>query len=293
MQATSLLAGSRVRARSVRVAGLCRAIAGTAIAVGLLAAPASASAADLTATTSTFSSVWSSAQGGDRILLASGSYGSFSGSGSKASTVTIAPQPGASASMSLSYNGASNIRVEGLTVTGLSIQGTTRNVTVADSLFTGQAVIRSGGAANANIVLDGNRHPNIFVGGCGTCYEGRIQVLSTGGSNPSGVTIKNSVLGPGGDADGIQNGADGVQILNNEFTGIRQISAVHSDSLQLYGSRNTVIRGNYFHDFDVAIMAPGRRQQRADHRQRDDQLRRVPPGGPARRPSQLASSRTT
>ena len=30
----------------------------------------------------------------------------------------------------------------------------------------------------------------------------------------------------------------------------------HADSLQLYGASNTVIRGNYFHDVDVAIMAP-------------------------------------
>ena len=198
MQATSLPAGSRVRARSVRVARLCRAIAGTAIAVGLLAVPASASAADLTATPSTFASVWSLRSGrrpdpaGVRQLrlLQRLRVEVLDGHDRCRSPVRRRR-------CRLSFNGASNIRVEGLTVTGLSIQGTTRNITVADSLFTGQAVIRSGGAANANIVLDGNRHPNINVGGCGTCYEGRIQVLSTGGSNPSGVTIKNSVLRPG------------------------------------------------------------------------------------------------
>jgi len=77
-----------------------------AAAVVLLAGPGTAHAVDRTATPSTFASVWSAAQGGDRILLASGSYGSFSGSGSKSSMVTILPQPGASATMSLSFNGA-------------------------------------------------------------------------------------------------------------------------------------------------------------------------------------------
>ncbi len=62
--------------------------------------------ADRTATPATFASVWSQAQGGDRILLAEGSYGDFSG-GSKPSTVTIMPQPGAAVSMSLSFYGSS------------------------------------------------------------------------------------------------------------------------------------------------------------------------------------------
>jgi hypothetical protein len=216
-------------------------------------APMTSRAADLTATPESFASVWSQAQGGDRILLASGSYGEFSG-GSKGSTVTIMPERGASASMSLSFSGASHIRIEGLTITDLSFTGPTHDVTVANSLFTGQAVIRADEMADANIVLDGNSHPGINVSGCGDCYEGRIQVV--GGARPSGVTVENSVIGPGGDADGMQIGADGVRVLNNEFVGIKQIDEVHTDSLQLYGSSNTVIRGNYFHDFDVAIMAP-------------------------------------
>jgi hypothetical protein len=237
----------------------------TVLAVVVMwAAPFSAKATDRTATPGTFASVWNEAQGGDRILLASGSYGDFTG-GSKSSVVTIMPEPGASASMSLSFNGASNIRVEGLTITNLWFAGLTHDVTVARSTFTGQAVIRADDMADANVVLDGNSHPSINVGGCGDCYEGRIQVVG-GGSRPSGVTIENSRIGPGGDADGIQIGADGVHVLNNEFVGIRLIDEVHTDSLQLFGSSNTVIRGNYFHDFDVAIMAP----DNGDHEQITD-----------------------
>ncbi len=267
-----------------------RAIEGAAVLALLAAAPAHA--ADLAATPSTFASVWSAAQGGDRILLASGTYAEFTG-GSKPSTVTILPQPGASASMELSFNGASNIRVEGVTMRSLTFIGTTNNITVANSTFTGQAVIRTEEMANANIVLDGNRHPNISVSGCGTCFEGRVQVAGRG-PGPSGVTIRNSVLGPGGDADGMQLNADAVQVLNNEFVGIKQISDVHSDSLQLYGATNTVIRGNYFHDYDVAIMAPdgGRNEQITDNAfiSNPGGYR---PGDPARHATGERCSRTT
>src|SRR6185312_4773355 len=102
---------------------------------------------------------------------------------------------------------------------------------------------------------------------CNNCYEGRLQVAGQG-PGPVGVTVQNSTFGPGGDADGIQTGAYGLKILNNEFTGIRQIDAVHTDALQLYGQRATVIRGNYFHDDDVDIMAP----DGGDHEQITDNV---------------------
>src|SRR5690348_11983026 len=82
-------------------------------AMAVLLAPAAARAADLPATPATLASVWASAQGGDRILLASGTYG-FSG-GSKSSLVTIAAQPGAAPTMSVSFTDAANIRLDGLT----------------------------------------------------------------------------------------------------------------------------------------------------------------------------------
>jgi hypothetical protein len=238
----------RVRSRARRHAG--RSL--VAVAALQLAAPAASRAADVTATPSTFSSVFAAAKAGDRVLLASGDYGTFSG-GTKSGTVTVTPQAGASVSMALSFNGASGIRVDGLSIDWLIFQGTTKNVTVANSSFTGSATVRAEQLSNSNIVFDHNTHAGIDV--CSTCYEGRLQIAGQA-PGPSGVTIENSTFGPGGDADGIQIGANGVQVLDNEFVGIHQISAVHTDSLQLYGQRNTVIRGNYFHDFDTAIMAP-------------------------------------
>jgi hypothetical protein len=229
-----------------------RALIVLAILIASMCCSAPAMAADLTATPSTFASVFSSAKAGDRILLASGDYGDWAG-GSKSGTVTIMPQAGASPVMGINFNNAANIRVDGLTLTWMSIDGASHDLAFANSKFTGAATIRAYSLNNSNIVLDHNTHANINV--CGTCYEGRVEVIGNG-SGPSGVTIKNSTFGPGGDADGIQIGAIGVKVLNNEFTGIKQVSAVHTDSLQLMGTSQTVVDGNYFHDFSTAIMAP-------------------------------------
>ena len=160
------------------------------------------------------------------------------------------------------------------------VPGTTKNITVANSTFTGMAVVRADQMNNANIVFDHN-----IAREHSTCAAVAMRGgwRSSGGSKPTGVTIKNSTFGPGGDADGIQIGAPGVQVLNNEFTGIKQISAVHTDSLQLYGSSETVIKGNYFHDFDDRDHGARRRAERADHRQRVHQRRQLPAGDPARR----------
>jgi len=226
-----------------------------ALAVSLAASGASAArAADLQATPSNFGSVFSSARGGDTIHLASGNYGTFSG-GSKSSTVTITPASGASASMALTFSGANHIRLDGVTIQWLTFTGSTHDVTVANATFQGAAVIRSDQMSNANIVFDHVSVPNVDV--CSTCYEGRIEVMGDSGQ-PVGVTIKNSTLGPGGNADGVQiGGARGVQLLNNEFTGIRQgSSGPHSDALQLMGSTSTNVHGNYFHGNSTAIMAP-------------------------------------
>ena len=167
--------------------------------------------------------------------------------------MTIVPQPGASATISPQFSSARNIRLEGLTINQLLFSGSTRDVSVANSRFTGIAVVRSEQMSNANIVFEGNTHENISP--CGSCYEGRLEVIGEG-SGPTGVIIRNSRFGPGGTSDGIQLGARGVQVLGNEFVGIRQASAMHTDSLQLYGADDTLVQGNYFHDMTVAIMAP-------------------------------------
>ena len=210
------------------------------------------SAADQAVTPATFQRAFAAAQPGDRVVLAAGDYGTFSG-GQKAGPVTVVAAPGAKATMSVSFNGSANIRLDGLTITSLNVDGASHDLAFVNSAFTGGAVVRADRLNNANILFDGNTHANINV--CGTCYEGRIEVIGTG-TSPVGVTIQNSRLGPGGDADGIQVAARGVKILHNEFTNIKQVSATHTDALQLYGASLTTIQSNYFHDFSTAIMAP-------------------------------------
>ena len=68
------------------------------VAASVALLPSAASAAEFHATPSTFASMFSQAQGGDTVYLASGSYGSFSG-GAKSSMVVAAADSGASPSM--------------------------------------------------------------------------------------------------------------------------------------------------------------------------------------------------
>ena len=88
MYSTYTPAGVRIAAHISRIAGRRRWAAAATAFAGLLIVPGAAQAADLAATPSTFSSVFSSAKAGDSVVLASGSYGSFKG-GSKTGLVTV------------------------------------------------------------------------------------------------------------------------------------------------------------------------------------------------------------
>jgi hypothetical protein len=208
----------------------------------------------LTASPSSLSSVFSSAQGGDTILLSGGTYRDFRG-GTKSARVTIKPQSGAAVTMAANFFSAANITLQGLTISGLEIDGQTRDITVRDSAFTGRAILRTTQMANANVLLDGNTHLNIDV--CSGCYAARVHLPERNEQAPSGVTISNSLFA-GGNADGIQNGSNGTQIIANEFRDLRQgpENIAHTDPIQLYGSKNTLIKGNYIHDTASGIMAP-------------------------------------
>ena len=205
-------------------------------------------------TPSSFGSAIDSANPGDVLVLASGSYGTFSGE-NKPGAVTIKAAPGANPSMQLRFRSAANLVFDGITFQGIEMSGSTHGITVRNSTINGQTVLRTGELQNANILFDHNVHPSWDK--CNGCGEGRV-FLPQKTSQPSGITIQNSKFGPGGDSDGIQNGSRGTRILNNEFASIRQIQggAAHADAIQLYGSADTLIQGNWFHDVSVGIMAP-------------------------------------
>ncbi len=226
----------------------------TIFTAAALLIPVSSWAVDVPVTPATFSGAYSAAGARTVLLLASGDYGSFQGS-AKPGTVVIKAAPGATATMRVKFNGAANLELDGLTFGEIEMTGSTHNIVIRNSTVKGQTTLRTGYLQNANILFDHNVHPAWDK--CDGCGEGRVW-LPQKTSQPSGITIENSRFGPGGDSDGIQNGSNGTRILNNEFVGIKQVDngRAHADSIQLYGSSNTVISGNYFHDDSVHIMAP-------------------------------------
>jgi hypothetical protein len=208
----------------------------------------------LRATPSTLPAAFASARGGETIYLASGNYGTFTG-GMKSAVVTLRPEPGATPTMAVKFSPAANITLEGLTITSADLgDPRTHDITVRNSRFNRAGVVfRTGELQNAHIVFDHNVHSNYVK--CSGCYEGRVQLASRT-SQPDGVTIEHSAF-YGGDGDGIQNGGNGTRIVGNKFYDLQQDpnSSAHTDSIQLYGSSNTVIRGNYVHDVAVGVMA--------------------------------------
>jgi hypothetical protein len=226
----------------------------------VFAAPVGVRAASLSATPSNLSSVFGSAKTGDIISLAAGDYGTFKG-GAKSGMVTLRAAAGTRPSMRVDFDGASFITLDGLTVTDASVGGGTHDVAIVNSQFTGMTTVGDGSTfANANILFDHDSFDGNNA--CDSCYEGRLTVRGTGSaaSAPMGVKVSNSHFGNGGESDGVQivGNATGVRIgPNNEFSGIKQGNfARHVDSIQLYGSSQTQIVGNYFHDNDTILMAP-------------------------------------
>ena len=246
-----------------------------ALSIAAIAMPGVAAAADVNATPSSLSSVYGAAQGGDVIHLASGGYGSFGG-GSKASVVTLVAQSGATATISPNLGaGVSNLRFDGLTIDGAYTNGV-RNVAFVNSRFTGLVRVDTpANVSNANVLFDHDTFDGLNA--TATSYEGRLTVRGYDNSSPVGVRITNSHFGNGGCSDGVQiiGGAYGVEVgPGNEISAIKQANCSnHVDSIQLYGSSHTQIVGNFFHDSDTVIMAPGRRRSGEHHRQRDARLR--------------------
>jgi hypothetical protein len=198
---------------------------------------------------------FAAANPGQTVCLAAGRYGTFRG-GTKPGAVAVRARPGDAVSIAVDFNPAVNVRVEGVTVRTAFVGGPSRDVTLARSRFTGLAAVNVDQMADANVVFDRNTHADIDT--CATCRQGRVHVEGDSGS-PSGVVIRNSVFS-GGNSDGVRADGDGVSIVGNEFTSIREEGSFHTDPIQIYGGTDVAIRGNFFHDNQVAapiMMADG------------------------------------
>jgi hypothetical protein len=206
---------------------------------------------DLNATTSNFSSQVSAASAGQTICLASGNYGTWSGT-SKA--ITVAAAPNAAPTMQVSFgSGASGFTLSGMGGMGGEIDSPAKNITIENSAFTDALVFS--GVSNANLVLNADTFLNINNPGCNG-QPGRIHLVNSSGQ--TGVVVENSLFS-GGDTDGIQAGAP-LTILNNVFTDLRSSSSDcnHTDSIQLYGGTDVVASGNLFYnDYDGLVAFDG------------------------------------
>ncbi|MEZ0392012.1 MAG: hypothetical protein ACAH59_07355, partial [Pseudobdellovibrionaceae bacterium] len=230
--------------------------------IGLLAAQWSQAACDQTLNPgANVATAISNAAAGSTICLNAGSYGMADVYRIvKSADVTVQSVSGRTASLAPRINQSNHIKFQNLTLTNLEIdtnqQGGTKNITVLNNTFTGQAVVNVGNNSNANILFEGNTFDGISV--CADCFEGRLEVIaSPWTSQSSGVTILRNHFGNRGESDGIQIGAAGVVIDGNIFDGIQQGSyGRHVDALQLYGSSHTTIINNYFANGTTYIMAP-------------------------------------
>ena len=117
----------------------------------------------LSATPANFASQVAAATNGQTILLASGNYGTWSGTNKN---ITIAPQVGATVTMGINFGtGDSGFTINGtngtgkISLSGGKITGSANNITIKNSAFTSSLVID--GPINSNILLDNDTFINI------------------------------------------------------------------------------------------------------------------------------------
>jgi hypothetical protein len=203
---------------------------------------------------------------GGTVCLSAGSYPAFGSSVVKSSMTTITPAPGVTQSQvtlgSANVGTSQNLQFENMTIGGGSVgTGSSPGLHIhfVGIKFTGPLCINNPTNINQDTLVDSST----FAGLGTSCTEGRLGVNGNNVSHsvPSGIVISNNVFGPGGCSDGIQivGGANGVQMLNNEFVGIKQGSCdpVHADPIQFYGAIAPVVTGNYFHGNSTGIMSAG------------------------------------
>jgi len=203
---------------------------------------------------------------GGTVCLNAGSYSSFNSSISKSSMTTIVAAPGLTQSQvtisSVNVGTSQNLTFKNMTIGGATISTgslAALHIHFVGIKFSGSVCINTPTNVNQDTLIDSSTFAAVGQG----CTEGRLGVNGNNVNHTvaSGVVISNNVFGPGGCSDGIQivGGARGVQILNNEFVGIKQgnCDPVHADPIQFYGADAPVLTGNYFHGNSTGVMSAG------------------------------------
>jgi hypothetical protein len=194
---------------------------------------------DLNATPTNFASQVSVATSGQMICLATGNYGTWSGTNK---SITVGKADGASPTMKVNFGaGDSGFALDGMTGMGGSIDNGATRVTIRNSAFT--SPIDIGGAGTDGIVLDANTH-NWNVGPSTSGPNAKIYLESslTGTLASPSVTVQSSEMS-NGDLDGIHfGGGSGFQILGNRLTNLCDMGANHTDNMQFDTSTTTAVR---------------------------------------------------
>lgn len=206
-------------------------------------------ACDVNTTPDGFADAVASAGGGARVCLAPGDYGTYTGT-RRPDRVTIAAEPGAEVRMRLEFRDATNLTLDGLRLDGAELTRDTRDITIANSVFT--AHVRVDGVTDANILFD--RDAFLDIDAPGDTVPARLSLPYTQPEH-SGVTVRNSLFA-GGDADGVQSGT-GIDILDNEFRDILEDGPNHTDAIQLIAAKGSRVSGNFIRDSATGIVAYG------------------------------------
>ena len=201
----------------------------------------SAPGCSFNATPSNFAAQVSAAAAGQTVCLATGNYGTWSGTNKN---ITVQPSAGATPQMRISFgSGDSGFTLDGMTGMGGNISGAS-NITVRNSTFTGSL---DADGANVNVVLDGNKFNWNTSGTTGQ----NSKLGLGGGSGGTSVIVRNNEF-KNGDLDGIFiGGGSGYLIQNNVFDNLCDAGVNHTDNIQFADTSPAVtqtrIVGNYVH----------------------------------------------
>lgn len=201
---------------------------------------------DRNATTATFASQVSAATAGQVICLATGNYGTWTGT-NKAITVTAAS--GATPTMNVNFgSGASGFTLDRMSNMGGIIKDST-NVRIQNSVFTSPVDV-NGGTNTRGIVISHNNF--LWTPPASETSNAKIKLNQTTTpttgtlANPAVIVEYNDIQN--GDLDGVHIGGGASMIVrNNRFMNLCDVGVNHTDGLQFQGGRETLISGNYFY----------------------------------------------
>ena len=239
--------------RTIRGVATATNDAGSASATSLptvVVTATSSSTCNFNSTPSSFASDVSAATTGQTVCLASGNYGTWTGTNK---AITVEAASGASPQMQIDFaSGASGFTLSGMTNMSGIIDGPANNLTVENSTFTGSLLVSwDTGIGMSNVVINHNSFDwNAYS--ANTPYNAKIALNevatpTTGTLSKPSIIVENNDI-ENGDLDGIHvGGGAGMIIRNNYFNNLCDRNINHTDNIQFEGGSQTNVEGNYIY----------------------------------------------